>query len=292
MSAVLALLASLVWGTSDFAGGLVSKRVRPLVVVGLAHLSTLVVLLIIATSTGAFGGRLGYLPWAIAGGVVGLIGLVAFYTALSTGSMGIVAPIAGTGAIVPVVVGLVGGDSPGVLQILGMAVAIGGVILASGPELRAATGASAGIRPLLLACVAALGFGSVFVCIERGSRYSVLMTLTFQRVTSAAIVCLIGLGYLLANRRASRQKERPRLLPSTGTQLGAIVFGGWTDAGANGLYGAASRHGLVSITAVLASLYPAVTVVLARVIEGERTKRIQDVGVGLALGGIVLLAVG
>jgi drug/metabolite transporter (DMT)-like permease len=82
------------------------------------------------------------------------------------------------------------------------------------------------------------------------------------------------------------------LLPRTGKQLGAIVFVGWTDAGANGLYGAASRHGLVSITAVLASLYPAVTVVLARVIEGERTKRIQDIGVGLALGGIVLLAVG
>jgi drug/metabolite transporter (DMT)-like permease len=291
MSAVLALLASLVWGTSDFAGGLVSKRVRPLVVVGLAHLSTLVVLLVVATATGSFGTHLGYLPWAIAGGVVGLIGLVAFYTALSTGSMGIVAPIAGTGAIVPVVVGLVGGDSPGALQILGMVVAIGGVVLASGPELRATT--KGGVRPLLLACVAALGFGSVFVCIERGSRYSVLMTLTFQRVTSTAIVCLIGLGYYLANRRiTNKTEERPRLLPSTAKQCGAIVFVGWTDAGANGLYGAASRHGLVSITAVLASLYPAVTVVLARVIEGERTKRIQDVGVALALGGIVLLAVG
>jgi drug/metabolite transporter (DMT)-like permease len=287
MSAVLALLASLVWGTSDFAGGLVSKRVRPLVVVGLAHLSTLVVLLVIATSTGQFGGRLGYLPWAVAGGAVGLIGLVAFYTALSTGSMGIVAPIAGTGAIVPVVVGLVGGDSPGVLQFIGMFVAIGGVVLASGPELKA-TSDTGGIRPLLLACVAALGFGSVFVCIERGSRYSVLMTLTFQRITSAAIVGLIGLGYVVA----TRHKQRSRLLPATRKQFAAVVFVGWTDAGANGLYGQASRHGLVSITAVLASLYPAVTVVLARVIEGEKTKRIQDVGVGLALGGIVLLAVG
>lgn len=287
MSAVLALLASLVWGTSDFTGGLVSKRVRPLVVVGFAHLSTLVVLLVIALAGGQFGGRLGYLPWAIAGGVVGLIGLVAFYTALSTGSMGIVAPIAGTGAIVPVIVGLVGGDAPGVLQIIGMVVAIGGVVLASGPELRA-TSESGGIRPLLLACVAALGFGSVFVCIERGSRYSVLMTLTFQRITSVIVVGLIGLGYYLANRRRSH----PRLLPTSRKQFAAIVFVGWTDAGANGLYGQASRHGLVSITAVLASLYPAVTVVLARVIEGERTKRIQDVGVGLALGGIVLLAVG
>jgi drug/metabolite transporter (DMT)-like permease len=102
------------------------------------------------------------------------------------------------------------------------------------------------------------------------------------------VVGLIGFGYYLANRHESR----PRLLPATRKQFGAIVFVGWTDAGANGLYGQASRHGLVSITAVLASLYPAVTVVLARVIEGERTKRIQDVGVGLALGGIVLLAVG
>jgi drug/metabolite transporter (DMT)-like permease len=72
----------------------------------------------------------------------------------------------------------------------------------------------------------------------------------------------------------------------------AIAVVGWTDAGANGLYGAATRHGLVSVTAVLASLYPAVTVVLARALEGERMRRIQDIGVGLAMCGVVMLAAG
>jgi drug/metabolite transporter (DMT)-like permease len=287
MAAALALLASLVWGTSDFTGGLVSRQVRPLVVVGLAHLSTLVVLVVIAASSGQLTAGLGYLPWAICGGVVGLIALVSFYVALSTGSMGIVAPIAGTGAIVPVIVGLAGGDSPSVLQIVGMVVAIGGVVLASGPELKTSTG---GARPLMLAGVAALGFGSVFVFIEKGSRHNVVMTLTAMRVVSVLLVGLIGLGYLAHTRH--RDVERPTLLPQTRQQFATIVFVGWTDAGANGLYGVASRHGLVSITAVLASLYPAVTVVLARVTEGEKTRRIQDVGVGLALGGIVLLAIG
>jgi drug/metabolite transporter (DMT)-like permease len=289
MAAILALLASLVWGTSDFVGGLASRKVRPLVVVGVAHLCALVVLIAIAASSGQLTDGLGYLPWAVCGGVVGLIALVAFYAALSTGSMGIVAPIAGTGAVVPVVVGLIGGDSPSALQVIGMIVAIAGVVLASGPELRVPEGGN-GARPLVLAGVAALGFGSVFVFIDRGSKHSVLMTLTGMRVTSVALVGLIALGYGVRTRGRA---DRPRLLPETRNQYAAIVFVGATDAGANGLYGYASRqHGLLSITAVLASLYPAVTVVLARALEGEKTRRIQDVGVALTLGGIVLLAVG
>jgi drug/metabolite transporter (DMT)-like permease len=290
MAAVLALLASLVWGTSDFAGGLVSRKVRPLVVVGIAHLCTLIVLVVIAASSGALGDGLGYLPWALAAGVVGLIALVAFYGALSTGTMGIVAPIAGTGAVVPVVVGLIGGDSPSAAQLIGIVVAIGGVVLASGPELRVPEG-GAGARPLVLAGVAAVGFGSVLVFINKGSRYSVLMTMTAMRVMSVTIVALIWLGYAVRTRH--HEGDRPRLMPATRNQFGAIAFVGATDAGANGLYGFASRqHGLLSITAVLASLYPAVTVVLARVLEGEKTRRIQDVGVALALGGIVLLSIG
>jgi drug/metabolite transporter (DMT)-like permease len=290
MAAALALLSSLAWGTSDFVAGQASRRVRPLVVVGLAHMSALVVLIVIAFSTGEWSAGLGYLPWAVSGGVVGLISLVCFYAALSTGSMGIVAPIAGTGAVVPVVVGLLGGDSPAGWQIAGMVLAIGGVVLASGPELRASRGSTGGGRPLFLACIAALGFGGLLVLINRGSRYNVLMTLTLMRVTSVGCVLILGLGYVLLNRNKGRSWSR--LLPSTRRDVGAIVFVGWSDALANELYGTASRHGLVSVTAVLASVYPAVTVVLARVIDGERTRRVQDIGVGLALLGIVLMAVG
>jgi drug/metabolite transporter (DMT)-like permease len=305
MTAVLALLASLVWGTSDFMGGVVSRRVRPLVVVAIAHAIALASLLVVAAVAGSFSAKLGYLPWAAAAGAVGLISLVAFYGALSTGTMGIVAPIAGTGAVVPVVVGLLSGESPSGWQIAGIAAAVGGVVLASGPELTGRGGPDGGgSRPLALAVVAALGFGTVFVLIDRAAKHNVVMTLVTMRVTSVSIVALLGIGYLLQRRvRAAPSPRHARIgrrpggsapaNPEWGVrwkQLPVIAIVGWTDAGANGLYGAAARHGLVSVTAVLASLYPAVTVLLARFVEGERMRPIQNIGVGLAMCGVVLLA--
>ncbi len=306
MTAVLALLASLVWGTSDFMGGVVSRRVRPLVVVAIAHAIALASLLVVAAVAGSFSAKLGYLPWAVAAGAVGLISLVAFYGALSTGTMGIVAPIAGTGAVVPVVVGLLSGESPSGWQIAGIAAAVGGVVLASGPELTGRGGPDGGgSRPLVLAVVAAVGFGTVFVLIDRAAKHNVVMTLVAMRVTSVSIVAMLGLGYLL--RRRVRTAPGPADTVPVDTvpidivpcgrewgvhwkQLPVIAIVGWTDAGANGLYGAAARHGLVSVTAVLASLYPAVTVLLARFVEGERMRPIQNIGVGLAMCGVVLLA--
>jgi drug/metabolite transporter (DMT)-like permease len=316
MTAVLALLASLVWGTSDFMGGVVSRRVRPLVVVAIAHTIALATLLVVAAVAGSFGAKLGYLPWAAAAGVVGLVSLVAFYGALSTGTMGIVAPIAGTGAVVPVVVGLASGESPSGWQIAGIVAAVAGVVLASGPEL-AGRGRDdgSGSRPLVLAVIAAAGFGTVFVLIDRAAKHNLVMTLVAMRATSVLIVLLLGLGYLVRRGRVRAERVAEKVafdgdfdadgdgadVPADADvqvgartvpwkQLPAIAVVGWTDAGANGLYGAATRHGLVSVTAVLASLYPAVTVLLARFIEGERMRPIQNIGVGLAMCGVVLLA--
>jgi len=297
VTALLALLASLAWGTSDFMGGVVSRRVRPLVVVGVAQVIAALTMVVIAAATHSFGVPRGYLPWAVAAGVVGLVALVAFYGALSTGTMGIVAPIAGTGAVVPVIVGLASGESPSGLQIAGIAAAVGGVVLASGPEISGRGGPDGGgSRPLVLALVAAVGFGFVFVLIEKAAKHNVVMTLLTMRATSVSIVALLGIAYLL--RRGGLQRRRgaaPAEPPYGGMRrrlLPVIAVIGWTDLGANGLYGYASRHGLVSVTAVLASLYPAVTVLLARFIEGERMRRIQDIGVGLAMCGVVLLAAG
>lgn len=284
MTAVLALLASLVWGCSDFVGGLVSRRVRPLIVVGIAHLLALLALVVVAAATGEFSAGVGYLPWAVAAGGTGLIGLVAFYRALSTGTMGIVAPIAGTGAAVPVAVGLATGDSPSAAQLAGIAVACVGVVLASGPELSGRD--PAGRRPLLLALVAALGFGFVYVFINGGSKHSVVMTLLVMRATSVTLVVCVGFFLLLRGFRPRRRGVPAR------RELLMIAFVGVTDVGANGLYGFASARGLVSVISVLASLYPAVTVVLARVIENERMRRVQGVGVLVALCGVVLLAAG
>src|SRR5664279_281927 len=202
MTAVLAMLASVVWGTSDFIGGVVSRRVRPLVVVAVAHLIAGATIVIVAAATRSFGVERGYLPWAIAAGAVGLVSLVAFYGALSTGKMGIVAPIAGTGAVVPVVYGLLHGESPSGWQVAGIAAAVGGVVLASGPELSGRGGPDGGgSRPLVLALLAALGFGAVFVLIEKASAHNVVMTLLTMRVTSVSIVALLGLGYVARRRQ-------------------------------------------------------------------------------------------
>jgi drug/metabolite transporter (DMT)-like permease len=305
VTALLALLASLSWGTSDFMGGVVSRRVRPLVVVAIAHVIAAVTMLVVAVATHSFGVPLGYLPWALAAGAVGLVALVAFYGALSTGTMGIVAPIAGTGAVVPVIFGLASGESPSGLQIAGIAAAVGGVVLASGPEISGRGGPDGGgSRPLVLALVAAVGFGFVFVLLHKGATHNVVMTLLAMRATSVSIVALLGIGYLVRRRALTsvnrRYGARHRGIEPAESRYGGlrrrnlpvIALVGWTDLGANGLYAYASRHGLVSVTAVLASLYPAVTVLLARFIEGERMRRIQDIGVGLAMCGVVLLAAG
>jgi drug/metabolite transporter (DMT)-like permease len=314
MTAVLAMLASVVWGSSDFVGGLVSRRVRPLVVVGFAHVIAVATLVPIAAATGAFASNTGYLVWAAAAGAVGLVGLLSYYAALSTGTMGIVAPIAGAGAVVPVIVGLASGDTPSTWQYAGIAAAVGGVVLASGPELTG--GGAGGRRPLVLAAVAAVAFGLVYTLIDKGSKHSVLMTLLAMRVVSVAIVASLA-GRAVARGRSShvpvaQQQQRPGSQQAAGAQrrfgtqlgaqfasiwpgwamLGVIALVGWSDAGANGLYGLASRHGLVSVVAVLASLYPAVTVLLARIFDDERMRRIQAVGVVLALCGVVLLAAG
>ena len=140
---------------------------------------------------------------------------------------------------------------------------------------------------MFLAVTAVLG--GVFVLIDKGSSHNVLMTLLTMRVTSVFIVGCFGIGYLVRRRRTGivGSFARPRWRDAP-----AIVVIGWTDAGANGLYGAATRHGLVSVTSVLASLYPVVTVLLARFLEGERMRRIQNIGVALAMCGVVLLAAG
>lgn len=293
MTAVLALLASLVWGGSDFVGGLLSRRVRPLVVVGGAQLIGAATLAPIAVATGGFSSGLGYLGWAAAAGLAGLVGLLAYYAALSTGTMGIVAPIAGAGAVVPVIVGLAGGDNPSPWQFAGIAAAVGGVVLASGPEL---TGSGrGGRRPLVLAVVAAAAFGLVYTFIDRGAQHSVLMTLLAMRLAGVVVVsCIAAMAAGAATRRAGPESVRQRLgrIWPGWSLVGVIAAVGWADAAANGLFGLASRRGLVSVVAVLASLYPAVTVVLARVFDHERMRRIQSAGVALALLGVVLLAAG
>ncbi len=278
VSVLLALLSSLLWGASDFLGGTASRRLPAAVVLGGSQGIALVGLLPVVL---LFGNRPDH-PWAgVAAGLAGMIGLGAFYAALASGKMGVVAPLAALGALLPVVVGIARGESPSTLQVLGIVAAIVGVVLASGPELSG--GASP--KPLVLASVAAVGFGLVAVLLAAGSKGppgAVLITLLVMRVTS---VGLLTLGFLVARTRGFRAGVARRDL----VLLTAIGLG---DVGANAAYAVASRSGLLSVVSVLASLYPVVTILLARQLQDERLRPIQVLGAFGTLVGVALLAAG
>jgi drug/metabolite transporter (DMT)-like permease len=277
---LLALLSSALWGTSDFLGGTASRRLPLIGVVAGSEVFGLIGLLAVGVITGSFHGPDSYVIWALLAAVASTAGILAFYEALATGTMGVVAPIAGLGVAVPVVIGIAQGDRPNALQGAGIVVAVLGVVLASGPELTPTQEKSRGMaaRPLLLAVVAAVGFGFVFVAISHGARTNTVMTLIVMRLT-----CLFFLVVTALITGREKLKVGLRDLPV----LAAI---GAFDFSANLSFGYASRHGLLSLVSVLSSLYPAITVVLARSVHSERLKRVQLAGVCSALVGVALIA--
>lgn len=275
MAVLLALCSSLMWGTSDFLGGKTSRRVHPAAVYGLSQVVGLAALLLVALVTGSWRAEPGYWPWAIAASVLGAVGMLAFYTALSIGPMGIVSPMVALAAIVPVAVGLLIGEVPGGVQVLGILAAVIGILLASGPELSGAESA----RPLILAGVSALSFGGMYVVFAGGSAVNPIMTMTAMRMVSVVIFGIV----LLAVRSIGGASRRDAWV---------LVVIGVCDAGANVLYGYASTMGLLATTSVLASLYPVVTSILAAVVLRERLRAVQYAGVTVAMVGVVLISAG
>ncbi|MEX2290215.1 MAG: EamA family transporter [Mycobacteriales bacterium] len=290
MPALLALLASLLWGTADFLGGTATRRLPVASVVGISQLVALLGLLPVAVLLGALDEPRDYLLPGLAAGSAGVVALAAFYRALAVGTMGVVAPVAALGVVVPVAAGLVQGESPSWLQLVGIAVAVTGVVLASGPELSGQD--RGGVLPLVLGGVAALGFGTVFVLIAQGTASgsigSVVMTLLTMRLVSvlllAGLLPAVVLRSALPWRRVDIGVRR--------ADLPVLVAIGAFDVGANAAFALAVQSDLISVTAVLASLYPVVTVLLARQVHSERLVGVQLPGVVLALTGVVLLAAG
>jgi drug/metabolite transporter (DMT)-like permease len=275
----LALGSSLCWGVSDFLGGLQSRRLPLLRVMFVTQLVGLIGLGILLAARGVPAPALHRLLPAFGGGVAGLVALTSFYRGLAIGMMSIVAPISATGVAVPVLVGIAGGERPAVVQIVGIVAAGLGVVLASreagpgvvaGPRTRASLG---------LALVAALGFGLFFVGVRSGARADPWWAAFAARSASAGLLCLVALAAPSARRGNIRQ-------------LRPLAVVGVLDVGANLLFALASRHGLLSVVSVLASLYPLATVLLARAILRERVRRVQEVGIVVALGGVLLIAAG
>jgi drug/metabolite transporter (DMT)-like permease len=217
---------------------------------------------------------------AVIAGAGGAVALSAFYRALSIGTMSIVAPISATGALVPVITGLIGGDKPSGVQAAGMAAAVVGVILAS-REAREGGAAVDARRSVMLALVAAAGFGAFLTLLKPASGHSVPWALLFVRLSS---VGAIGLA-------AAVRRDTVRPVFSAGA-LPAVALVGTLDVAANALYALATTKGLLSIVSVLGDLYPVSTILLARAILGERVRRSQEAGIVAVLAGVALIAAG
>jgi drug/metabolite transporter (DMT)-like permease len=275
---VLALAASLSWGLSDFGGGLGARRIRVIWVLVVSQLAGLALVGTMYLATRPQPPTETELAWGLFAGVMGVAGLTAFYRALAVGTMGIVGPISATGAIVPVVYGLARGERPSALQGVGIVVAVVGVVAASLEPLPEGAGRklSTGVG---LSLIAALGFGSSLLGLNRVSQAGVVWGTLTLRLTVVPIVLIAALVI-----RPSAARLRP-VVP-------LLVATGLFDTGANLLYGASARHGLISVTAVLASLYPVVLVGLAYFVLHERISRPQLVGVALALAGVALISAG
>jgi drug/metabolite transporter (DMT)-like permease len=273
---VLALGASLTWGFADFFGPLEGRKLGALRTLVYVQLGGLLGIAVIVAVRG-LGPKSAVTLLAIPAAISGTLGLFAYYRGIAVGAISIVAPIAGVSAVVPVIVGIASGESPSGLQLTGIACALLGVFLASRePRRGGETKLAAGVG---LAILAAIGFGGYFPFMHAAGNADYWWASLIFRIASTSVILVA-----VAVQRPALGVPA-RILP----WLALIGFG---DMFGNLLYAAASTSGLVSVTSVLASLYPIVTVVLARILLSERVARSQEAGIGLTLAGVALISAG
>jgi drug/metabolite transporter (DMT)-like permease len=275
----LALVSSVSWGTGDFLGGLKSRSLPVLNVIVGSQVTglTLLAIFVLVRGEGPPGGT--FAVFGVLSAFAGVTGLAAFYRALAIGNMGVVAPISACAAVVPLVVGIATGDRPGALQGVGLALALVGVVLASREEVVGEGSQHRTARGAGLAMISALGFGFFFLAFDRASDGDVAWAMLVNRVTGVCLL-LLAVVVLRPPLRAGRR------------DLPMLAFIGTLDVGANATFGLAATKGLVSIVAVLGSLYPLTTVALAAIVLRERPHRLAQVGVAAALLGVALVAAG
>jgi drug/metabolite transporter (DMT)-like permease len=238
----------------------------------------LVLIVIVATAVGGAVPPQGEMAAATAGGVAGVIGLSCFFRAMAIGPMSIVAPIAPMGAVVPIAVGLARGEQPSGLQVAGLVVALVGIAMAV-REAEHPHAAPVPRRSVALAALAGLGFGIFFVGIDAAASHDAYWAAVAARGGGSAAVVVAALAV-------------PATISLERAALPALVAIAILDTLANLLFALASSKGLLSLVAVAGSLYPVATIVLARVVLGERLVRLQQVGVAMALAGVALIAAG
>lgn len=276
MAVILAIGAAITYGTADFLGGISTKRATNWTVVVLSQLCGLVVLVVALPVLPPADVQASDYVWGAAAGTFGGLGLLQFFKALAVGNMSVVAPIAAVvGAAVPVTAGVAMGERPQALAAVGIALALPAIALISREHIDSPVRTPP--RLLGAAALAGLGFGAFFVLVDQSGDGAGIHPLIGAR--GASVVLLGTLGVV---------SGRIRLV--TGRVLVAILVSGALDMAANVLFLYSAREGLLAIGSVISSMYPASTVVLARLVLGERLERAQHAGLALAAVAITLVA--
>jgi drug/metabolite transporter (DMT)-like permease len=283
----LGLAAAVLYGSGDFLGGMATRKLPVLPVLLLADAAGLIVALVVALACPGGVGVAG-LAWGISAGLIGGVGLIIFYIGLATGPMSVVAPVAGlVSTILPVAVALAEGERPGVGVYAGAVLCLVAIVMTSSAGDGSTAGAAAGAgrpghgRAIAYGAVAGAAFGLFFLLIRNAGESGEFWPVAAGRIGELAVV-LIAAAVL--RRSLSPGGADVRLLLAAGG-AGAI------DVVANICYVAATRTGAFGLAVVLASLYPGFTVLLARVVLGERLRWVQRAGLALAAIGILLVTV-
>ena len=279
MIAFLALFSSLLWGIADFFGGNLTKKYKAVAVAAVSQSFGLLVGIVVILATSSWQAptfdRNGYFIYGLLAGLLGFIGLMAFYAGLATGRMGVVSPISSLSAFIPLTVAIVGGERLTTLQIIGISIALIGGFCASGPEIKGGLSA----KPIILAVIAAFGFGGAITFMVKGSESSPIMTMTSMRFTTFTIACILFIWFRTTG--GFSKKDIP-----------ILFFIGSFDFFGNLLLGLASTKGLVSLAVVLGSLFPIVTSLLAFKVLHERLHKVQYLGIALAITGVIAISLG
>jgi drug/metabolite transporter (DMT)-like permease len=291
MVVLLGLAAAVLYGSGDFLGGMATRRAHVLTVLTLVETAAVIVAVAVAVVSGGPASLPG-LAWGFSAGVIGGLGLIIFYVGLAAGPMSVVAPVSGLVAtVLPVAVALAEGERPGVGVYAGALLCLVAIVLASSASETDGPGDPGLARPprrlgraIAFGTAAGVSFGLFFLLIRNAGQSGEVWPVAAGRIGELAIVL------------AAAAVLRPGLMRGIGGGIRggiplAAASAGVIDVLANLCYVAATRIGAFGLAVVLASLYPGVTVLLARVVLGERLRWIQRVGLGLAAIGILLVTV-
>jgi len=276
VTVLLSLLAAASYGLADFNGGFVSKRVNAWTVALAAQAAGALVTLGVALAVGGHPSDAD-LAWAALAGVGNGFGTAFLYRGLAAGRMGVVAPVSGVGAaLLPVIVGVSIGERPSALVWVGIAAAFPAIWFVSREPVSAEPAGGSGLMDGVLA---GLGFGMLFVALSRVSEDAGLVPLALNQAVGGLVIIAVAVSL-----------QQPWLPREGRAALG--VISGLLGAVATGLFMVASRDGNLTVTAVIVSLYPACTVLLAALVLRERVHRAQAAGLALCAVSVVLVAAG